>query len=44
MALKCYTNVAKELKLKFRKILKLIPMLREVTGEKRVGGLFWTPS
>ena len=35
-----YTNVAKELKLKFRKFLGLTPTFVEVTGEKRLGGLF----
>ena len=42
IALKFYTNVAKVLKVKVRKFLKLIPMFVEVTGEKlvreRVGG------
>ena len=35
-----YTNVAKELKLKFRKFLGLTPTFVEVTGEKLLGGLF----
>ena len=37
MALKVYTSVTKELKLKVRKIWELIPMFVEVTGEKLVG-------
>ena len=46
MALKFYTNVTKELKLKVRKFLGLIPTIVEVTGEKLVGGggFFATPS
>ena len=38
MTLKFYTNVAKELKLKVRKICELSPTFAEVTGEKLVGG------
>ena len=37
MALKFKANVAKELKLKVRKFLGLIPTFVEVTGEKLVG-------
>ena len=33
MALKCYTNVAKVLKLKVRKFWRLIPTFVEVTRE-----------
>ena len=33
-------GVAKELKLKVRKVLGLIPLFEEVTWEKLVGGLF----
>ena len=39
MALKLYTSVAKELKLKVTKFLVLIPMSVEVTGENPVGFL-----
>ena len=42
MALKFYTSVAKELKLKVRKFWGLIPTFVEVTGEKLVG-LFAPP-
>ena len=38
MALKFYTSVAKGLKLKVRKFLRLISMFAEVTREKLVGG------
>ena len=38
MALKIYTSVAKELKLKVRKFLGLIPTFVEVTWKKVVGG------
>ena len=41
MAMKFYTSVAKELKLKVRKFGRLIFAFLEVTGEKLVGvGLF----
>ena len=46
MPFKFYTSVAKGLKLKVRKILRLIFMFVEVTGEKLVGnegGLFAPP-
>ena len=43
MALKFYTSVAKELKLKVRKFWGLIPTFGEVTGEKLVEGLFAPP-
>ena len=39
MSLKFYNNLAKGLKLKFRKFLGLIPTFIEVTGEKQVGGI-----
>ena len=39
MSLKFYNNVAKGLKLKFRKFLGLIPTFIEVTGEKQAGGI-----
>ena len=38
MKLKFYTSMAKELKLKVRKLWGLIPTYVEVTGEKLVGG------
>ena len=38
MALTFYTSVAKELKLKVRKFLRLIFLFVEVTGGKLVGG------
>ena len=41
IALKFYTSVAKELKLKVRKFYGLITRFVEVTGEKLVGGTFW---
>ena len=41
MALKFYTSVAKESKLKVRKFFGLIPTFVEVTGEKLVGGVFY---
>ena len=40
MALKLYTNVAKELKLKVTNFLGLIPTFAKVTGEKLVGERF----
>ena len=40
MDLKFYISVAKELKVKVRKFLGLIPTFVEVTREKHVGGLF----
>ena len=43
MALKFYTNVAKELKLKIKKLWWLIPTFVEVTGEKLAVGVFLTP-
>ena len=43
MALKFYTSVAKGLKLKVRKFLRLIPTFPEVTEEKLVGGAFLPP-
>ena len=43
MALKFYTSVAKVLKVKVKKLLRLIPMLVEVTREKLVGGFFAPP-
>ena len=39
MALKFYTSVAKELKLKLRKFWGLVPTLVEVTRKKVVGGM-----
>ena len=39
VALKFYTSVAKGLKLKFKKFLRLIPKFVGVTGEKLVGDL-----
>ena len=36
IALKFYTSVEKELKLKFRKFLQLTPTFVEVTGEKLI--------
>ena len=46
IALTFYSSVAKELKLKVRRFLRLIPTFVEVTGEKLVGwserGAFWT--
>ena len=47
MALKFYASVAKRLKLKVKKFLRLIFMFAEVTGEKLVGeeeGFFTRPS
>ena len=44
MSFKCYTSVAKGLKLKFRKFLGRIPTFVEVTEEKLLGGPFWPPS
>ena len=41
--LKFYASLSKELKLKVRKSLGLIPTFLEVTGEKLVGGLFAPP-
>ena len=38
MVLKFYTNVAKDLKLKFEKFRGLIPTFVKVIGEKLVGG------
>ena len=38
MALTFYLSVAKELNVKVRKFLGLIPTFLEVTGEKLVGG------
>ena len=38
LTLKFYTSVAKELKVKVRKSLELIPGFVEVTGKKLVGG------
>ena len=43
IALKFYTSVAKELKLKVRKFYGLITRFVEVTGEKLVGGTFCPP-
>ena len=46
MALKFYASVAKRLKLKVKKFLRLIFMFVEVTGEKLVGeerGGFFAP-
>ena len=40
MDLKFYISVAKELKVKVRKFLGLIPTFVEVTREKHVGGPF----
>ena len=37
MALKFYTSVAKGLKVKLKKLLRLIPTFAEFTGEKLVG-------
>ena len=39
MALKFYTSVAKDLKLKLRKFWGLVPTLVEVTRKKVVGGM-----
>ena len=39
-SLKVYTSVAKRLKLKVKKFLRLIPTFPEVTEEKVVGGTF----
>ena len=44
MALKFYTSVEKELKLKVPKFWRLIPTLIEVTRGKLAGGLFGSPS
>ena len=44
MALKFYTSVAKELKLKVREFWKLISAFAEITGEKLVGQAFLRPS
>ena len=45
MALKFYSSVAKELKLKVRKFWGLIPTFREVPEKKVVGGgPFWPHS
>ena len=41
--LKFCTSVAKELKLKVRKIWELIPIFEEVTKEKLVGKPFGSP-
>ena len=41
--LKFYTSLSKELKLKVRKFWELIPTFVEVTGEKKVRGLFAPP-
>ena len=41
--LKFYTSVAKELKLKARKVWGLIPTFVEITGEKLVGGFLPSP-
>ena len=38
MALKCYSNMAKGLKLKLKKLGELIPFFRVATWEKLVGG------
>ena len=43
MALKFYTSVAKVLKVKVKKLLRLIPMLVEFTREKLIGGFFAPP-
>ena len=43
MALKFYTSVAKELKLKVRRFYGLIPMFVEVAVEKLVQGTFYLP-
>ena len=43
MAMKFYTNMTRELKLKLRKFLGLRPTIVEVTGEKMVEGTFLTP-
>ena len=42
-ALKIYTSVAKEFKLKVKKFFGLIFTFVEVTGEKLVGGFFASP-
>ena len=44
MALTFYTRVAKGLKLKVRRFLRLIPTFVEVTGEKLLGEPFWPPT
>ena len=44
MALKFFNSEAKELKLKVRKFLGLIPAFAEVTEEKLVEGGFFPPS
>ena len=43
LALKFYTSVAEDLKLKVRKFLRLISTFVEVTGKKLVGGSFFDP-
>ena len=42
MTLKFYASVTDGLKLKVRKFLRLSPTFVEVTGEKLVGGSFWS--
>ena len=42
--MKFYASVAKGLKLKFRKVLALIPTFEEVTEEKLVAGGLFGPS
>ena len=44
MTLKFYTNVAKGLKIKVRKLLGLFPTFEEVTGENRIGEPFYPPT